>query len=137
MMKKGQMMIWPERDWWIRSWPPEWRTEFTGEAYTPAGFIAYHWKFILREIRQEASLLPSNRYLEVNYREIMTNPQVAFSKILSFCGLNMTSRISWYLEHKQLENRNWKWREQLSDDEKSLLERIIREEEFTGILDDT
>jgi len=134
MMQRGKMRAWDERDWWIRGWPEEWREEFKREAYTPLGFVAYQWKFLLREIWADADAVPSSQYFAVYYRDLMANSASTLERLLSFCGLNITSRVVWYVKHLPLESRNWKW-QQLSNDERSLLNKVIREDEFIHLLE--
>jgi hypothetical protein len=82
MMQRGKMLAWAERDWWIRGWPCNWREEFKGEAYTPLGFVAYQWKFLIDQIWLDAVSLPSDQYLEVHYKELMTDPRSTMEHLL-------------------------------------------------------
>jgi hypothetical protein len=134
MMQRGKMRAWDERDWWIRGWPEEWRKKFKREAYTPLGFVAYQWKFFLREIWADAEALPSSQYLEVYYRDLMANPTSTLERLLSFCGADVTSRVAWYIKHMHLGSRNWKW-QQLDRERKTILNEIVKGNGFTQLLD--
>lgn len=105
-MERPDYYEWDERDWWIRYWPREWKTEFKKNHGTVLAFCAYQWKFFLKLIWKDADRISNERYMEVKYRDLMENPKESFSKILNFGGLEMDDRMECYLRKKRLKNMN-------------------------------
>ena len=133
-IENGRFDTWNEREWWTSGWPPEWRQVWQSKGETPLGFVAYQWKFFVGEIRRDASSVTADRYMEVNYKDIVTLPHETFQRILAFCGLNMGRRIGWYLDRLTLRDMNTKWKETLSRAQRRVLEEIIHEEEYRRLL---
>ena len=66
----------------------------------------------------------------------MERPRKTFKKVLDFCELDMTRQFRWYLDNTPLKNMNFKWKEGLNPQQKSMLKNIITEDRFKALLDD-
>lgn len=135
MIEKG---VYPEKkeiEWWKKGWPEEWREEFEKNYGSLLTFCAYQWKFIIKMIRKDAKNILEERYMEVKYKDMVESPKKTFSSILDFYGLEYNERMERYLELKELENMNPRWREELKVSQKDELNRIINGSEYTEFLD--
>jgi hypothetical protein len=134
-IESGRFGTWKEREWWIKGWPPEWRNEWRLQFGSPLSFVAFQWKFFVREIFKDARLIPPEQYIEVNYSNIISSPVATFNSIFDFCKLRRSPQVQWYLNNITLENMNYKWQERYSDKDIKELEQIIHEPEFRRLLD--
>ena len=128
MIKSGKFETWNEREWWIRAWPEEWRNTWREKYRSPISFVAYQWKYFLKEIWEESKFIPNDQYLEVRYEKIMRKPKNEIQNILEFCDLGFSSRIEWYLKHTRFTNMNYKWKNLKVEQIKELKEIIVEEE---------
>jgi len=136
MINKGNYVEWDFREWWIKGWPKEWKKKYL-KNYSDSilGFCAYLWKFQLRLIWKDAERISDNRYKEVKYRDIVEKPKDTFSDILNFFGVEYNKKIDWYIEQKDLKNMNYKWKKELNENQKRMLDEIIHEPEYVELLD--
>ena len=98
--------------------------------------MTHQWKFFVNEIWEDAEYLPSSQFVEIQYRDLVALPNSVLKNIFEICGLKMSVRVEWYLEHVTLMNRNDKWRKALNIEQQQTLNDIITEEKFKGLLDD-
>ena len=84
----------------------------------------------MKEILQEAEMMPNDRYTTVSYERLVNNPLDIFDQVLSFCGLEMTERITWYIESLEIQNMNYKWEQDYKGDDISLVEKILSKHGF-------
>lgn len=135
MIERG---IYPEKkemEWWIKGWPKEWREEFNEKYSSILTFCAFQWKFVIKMIREDSENIPYDNYEEVKYRDVVEKPRQTFSNILDFYGSEYNQRIERYLDLKDLENMNHRWRRELKKSQKDRLNRIIQDNEYKEILD--
>lgn len=135
-IKDRSFGTWNEKDWWIQGWPEMWRDEWLQRYKTPLSFVAFHWKFFVQEIWEDAKAINEKQYMEVNYRDIIGNPLATFNHIFDFCGLRKSKRVASYIDRIQLNNRDYKWKEKFTDEEKEMLNTITGEGKFKELLHD-
>jgi len=134
-IESGAFATWDEREWWIQGWPAEWRDEWQARFSTPSSFLAFQWKFFLREILSDAVQLPPEQYLEINYTDMINSPADVFNHIFEFCELSRSQRVEWYLDSINLINMNYKWAKKYSDRDKQVLNDVIHEPDLRSFLD--
>jgi hypothetical protein len=118
---------WEELAWWMQDWPPEWQRIWNEEYQDPLTFAAFQWGNFVRRLREEAAnVLSSENYFEVRYRDIMEEPEGCLGEVLSKIGLSQSGGLEAYIDRVSLENRNYKWRERYSKDEKNRLNRCVQ-----------
>jgi omega-hydroxy-beta-dihydromenaquinone-9 sulfotransferase len=127
---------WDARAWWVSGWPAPWRDEWNQRYGCVLSFSAYLWKFFVTEIWKDARSLSGNRYLEVQYRDLISAPDTVLAGMFEFCGLEMSPSAAWHHRRVPLVNRNHKWQARLDDKQKAMLGEIIHEGEFRRVLDD-
>ena len=130
-IEAGIFNTWQEREWWIQGWPDSWRENWRKSHNNLLGFVAYQYKFFVKEIWEDAKYLQDNQYLEVRYEELMESPKRIVMNILRFCGLEFTKRIESYLDYTVFKNRNYKWKQDFHKEQQSLWK--INLEEFLKI----
>jgi hypothetical protein len=133
-IESGKFGTWNEREWWISGWPEDWRVRWQERFGDLASFVAYQWKFFVREIRRDAEEIGPDQYAEFNYADIVEAPTGTIGEMLAFCDLDASEAIDWYLEHIRLENMNQKWQSKFSDSQKMELDKIICEPEYRSLL---
>jgi hypothetical protein len=134
-MRSGAFCTWDERHWWMSGWPTAWREEWSEKYGCPLSFAAYQWKFFLSEIWEDSNVLPSDRFLEFNYKDLMESPKAVLQRIFQKCDLEMSSRVEFHLKSVILDSRNSKWRERLDFTQQKLLNAIVAQDKFVELLD--
>ncbi len=135
-IESGDFNTWEERDWWMDGWPSEWKKEFEEKYNSKIAFVTYQWKFFLREIWADKKNVSNDQYLEVRYEDTVENTKETFARILEFCGLELTDRVEKYLDYKELRNMNYKWKQNLTVNQKQQIDEIIHEEKYREYLED-
>ncbi len=107
--------------WWLGYKASEWET--TGR--DPIELCALYWKRTVLEIMRNRYLF-GDRYMEVRYEELTRDVKGMLSKIVHFCELSNPSEFMDLLP-EALPNRNYKWKEQLTESQKSTLSESIGE----------
>jgi hypothetical protein len=101
--------------------PPGWRKL---QALPMLESCALQWKMIMEHILESAQHLPPDRYVEVKYEDFIDRPAQTLSSVGEKCGLTWSVA---FLDKVAdgLENRNFKWRENFSPDEKDTLLALL------------
>jgi hypothetical protein len=119
------MGTWRNKDWWVSGWPKEWQQWWEGEFGGKLTFTAFQWAYFVKCIREDLSSLKGNRYIEVRYSDMMESTTKEIESIFQFAGLKKSAGIDNYVEKIDLDNRNYKWRERLAEDEISVLNSVV------------
>ena len=134
-IESGEFGTWNEREWWIKGWPESWRDEWVKKYKTPLSFVAFQWKFFVSEIWEDAKAIGKNRYMEIRYKDIVTNPHLTFNRLFEFCQLGKSRRVETYLDKINLSTMDYKWKDRFDNEEKEILARIVGDSNFTYLLD--
>ena len=124
-MQTETFSTWKQRDWFASAWPQAWQEHWKHEFHTPLGLAAYLWLFFMSEIMDEADSLPANRYIEIEYENLLMDPESTMAQIEASAGLTASQRVRSHLTTIHLENMNTKWENNLSQREKILLNTVI------------
>ena len=117
------------RDAFRKNWPlgqfpkpPNWRSRLELPLLDQ---FAHQWVEIIREIRRQAGAqLDESTYTEISYEDLCCRTHQILRDLDEFCGLDPNRRL--YDEIPvELPSQNYKWKKELSDDEKKLIEEII------------
>lgn len=136
MIRSGKYTEWSDKEYWIESWPKEWRQDFLKNyQHSILAFCAYQWKYQLKLIWEDSKNISKERYMEVRYEDLTENPEGTISNILNYYGLEFNENIEMYLKQKKLINMNNKIKKRLSKSESKILDRIIYEKEYTELID--
>lgn len=108
---------WPNIQlWWLNGKKP---SEVLRYRNNQVKLGALHWKHNVIEIRRNRKLL-GNRYIEVRYEGLISDPRGTIKKILQFCEL---PNIDEYLRRIPIKfpNMNEKWKKELTDKQQRVL----------------
>ena len=135
-IESGRFGTWGEREWWIKGWPTAWQDEWVKEYKTPLSFVAFQWKFFISEIWEDKKTISKSRYIEIYYKDIITNPHSTFDRLFEFCELKKSKRVASYLGALNLSNMDQKWKKRFNAEEKEILFKIVGDTKFKHLLDD-
>jgi hypothetical protein len=134
-IRNGEFNTWNEREWWIRGWPKKWRDSWREKYNSCLSFVAFQYKFFIKNIWEDAKNIQNSQYLEIRYEDFIKHPQKNINFLLKFCNLGKSLKLEWYLKHIQLFNMNFKWKKNLSIEERNILLKIISENEFLKLFE--
>jgi hypothetical protein len=131
-MMNGDFHSWldeSERAWWISGWPEEWQEEWQERwqhhPEAALAFTAFKWKYMKKQIQKEMAETSAAECTDVRYAELVAHPRAQVSRLAEFCGLSVDARMKRLLQCTTLENRNDKWRDQLSGAQQDVLAVIV------------
>jgi hypothetical protein len=107
--------------WWLGYTPREWEKK----GKEPIELCALNWKHNVEEILRNKELF-ANRYLEIRYEELVKDVKSLIYKILEFCDLKISKSFLDFLP-QTLPDMNNKWRKELNDHQKMILNRTLEE----------
>ena len=113
--------FWNDTDiWWLGEKASNWEKK-GGAAIELCGL---HWKRDVEEILKNKNLF-EDRYIEVRYEDFVSDVKGTMDRVTNFCKLSKSDAYSRLLP-KTLSNMNYKWEEQLTVEQKELLDRTIK-----------
>ena len=89
----------------------------------PIALCALQWQRDVEEILRKKQLF-AERYLEVRYEDLVAKPLNTIAAILDFCGFREVAEYRRQLP-RNLQNMNYKWQAQLSNQQKRVLYQTI------------
>jgi hypothetical protein len=111
---------WNDTDiWWLGNKASAWERE----GREPIELCALHWKRDVEEIQTNKALF-GERYIELRYEDLMADVKGTVSRITDFCELRRSTRFAEALP-QVLRNMNYKWKEQLTEEQKMILNRTL------------
>lgn len=122
---------------WKGSWrerEPAWRggldqqriREWREAGGTPAGLAAIQWAAVVESAREEAKRFAPERYAELRYEDFVSDPHAALDRLTEFCELPPNRDPHEFLDQRiGLRDMNYRWREELSEDEAAMFESLI------------
>lgn len=110
---------------WFGLNPPGWE-DFKNEK--PIIQAGWQWKKVLDIVEEDSNeVLDKDRYLAVKYEGLTERPMEIMKDVFQFCELDRKKGIDSISSYSNiLENRNYKWKKQLSDDQKKDLMSTIK-----------
>lgn len=99
--------------------------EETGRSFV--ALAGLQWRYILEATAQASAGLGPDRFLEVRYEDLCREPSSTLERVLSFAGIEASETFSRRLATFPLKSANEKWRRDLSAEQQSQLEGVLRE----------
>ncbi|MFO7915934.1 MAG: sulfotransferase [Candidatus Krumholzibacteriales bacterium] len=126
----------PEK-WGFGPLPGKYRQEWESYNRSFAALAGIEWKILMDSFREASAGLGQSDYLEVRYEDLCRDPAGKFRETADFCGFSFTERFESEIKSfLPLENRNFKWRQQLTPDQQRVLSELLRDHlELYGYLD--
>ncbi len=94
---------WMQMDWWLGhrgpwDWPwgplpPAYEAEWEASGRSFAVLAGIAWKILMDAFDDARAKIPSERWLEVRYEDILDNPRERFAELLEFLGLPWDRRF--------------------------------------------
>ena len=113
---------WNEVDiWWLGCKPAKWLEP----GREPIELCALQWKNDVEEILNNKELL-GNRYFEIRYEEMVKDVHGSIGAITKFCELGMEDNFVRLLP-ESLPNMNYKWKKDLTKQQKSVINDSVNE----------
>lgn len=118
----GGYLYGPYPQWWIE---PERHAEF--EQTSDVHRMAWAWRAYVEAGVRDGRALPPERYLEVRYEELVTNPSATAQQVLDFLGITTeSSRRRFTTALSRADSRSvGAWRRRFNDDEVAEIEAEI------------
>jgi hypothetical protein len=85
------------------------------------------WKIMMDAFEEAKKRLPATQFMEVRYEEFAADPVAAFGEILKFCKLDYPDAYRDVIKRFEVDNRNYKWKEELSERQQSMLEACLHD----------
>lgn len=121
-----QGWVGPENWGWgelTRSEEEEWR--ISGKSFVV--LAALQWKRHMDAFEIAKARLASEQCLELKYEAFAGNPVAEMQRVLEFCQLDANCDFNAKIASLAIDNRNCKWREQLTRRQQLLLEHSLRD----------
>ena len=111
---------WNDTDiWWLGKKPSDWERD--GRELIE--LCALHWKRDVEEILKHKVLF-GERYIEIRYEDLVADVKDIVNKITDFCGLRRSMKYADLLP-QTLPNMNYKWIEQLTENQQIILNKTL------------
>ncbi len=118
--------------WWkgLDSWKwgemnPEYRQEYLESREEPLVLAGIVWKTLMDRIEAECEFLPQSRLLRVGYSALIKDVRKVMQEVCEFCDLPSSERFSRHVSATQISDMDTKWRRDLTERQKTLLQRSI------------
>jgi len=112
---------WYDTDiWWLGKKPSEWKEEGREDLE----LCGLHWKHDVEEIMKNKALF-ENRYIEIRYEEFVADVWGTMNRIIDFCELSKSKKFLDILP-QTLPNMNYKWKKNLTKNQKEILDKTIK-----------
>ena len=87
---------------------------------------------ILSEAMEQAKRCMPNpeNFLEVAYEDLCTDPMEIYKNVIDFCELEWSSEFQNAIKRYQLKNTNYKWQQDLSEDQQNIVEYFVNRGEW-------
>ena len=88
---------------------------------------AIQWKILMDAMEKAKGTISSERFLEVKYEDLCTDPVDQFQKVTQFCELEWTGGFERQIRKYQPRNNNHKFMNDLTTKQQSDLEEVLRD----------
>jgi len=121
--------------WWLgwhgpQNWrwgelPPEHEEEWESHDRSFVALAGIQWKLYLEAYEVAAATVGPDRLHEVRYEDLCARPEETFVAALSFAGLPREARFEAAVKRFPLESADEKWRRDLTDAQRAILEAVL------------
>jgi hypothetical protein len=114
--------------WGFGPLPERYRKEWERFDNSFVALAGIEWKMVMDSFREASASLDRSQYLELRYEDICSAPLKEFQRAAEFCSLSFPRRFeSRVRKSPPFKNRNYKWREQLTELQQSVLSEVLAE----------
>jgi hypothetical protein len=122
--------------WWGWRGPQNWRWgELTQsqkqewERYDRSFIVlaAIEWRILMDSMEKAKGYIDKKDFLDVKYEDLCSDPPGVFKGITEFCDLRWPKGFENSIKKYPLIDTNYKWREELTDKQKKVLEEVLQD----------
>jgi omega-hydroxy-beta-dihydromenaquinone-9 sulfotransferase len=108
--------------WWADNQTPR---QLTALGQQHAVLAAKHWRSVIERLLADSKTLSSNQYLEVRYEAFIDSPTDVVARILDFCEIPRSERLTQALTDRPLISANVKFRAQFTPPELDAMNNVF------------
>lgn len=119
-----RVSFWPELRVWCRggTTPREWQAL----GMDPVSLGADLWRHEVSQVMADRGAVPIERFMQVRYEDLVAEPRKTALELMRFCELPIEPDVLNYAEATKIDNRNQKYRSQLTVGQIEEIDRITR-----------
>ncbi len=124
-------------DWWWgwrgpTNWrwgelPPHYDAEWEFHNRSFIALAAIEWKMLLDAFENAKKNINPENIMEIKYEDLCHQPNLVLGNVLEFCELKKCRRFDRAVNRINIQNRNFKWEENLTENQKSILREVLKE----------
>lgn len=123
--------------WWGWRGPESWRWGVLSDEnkelwkkhdYSFVALAGIQWKILMESMELAKNEIDSKELLEVKYEELCDDPTNEFKRVAKFCEFDWTKEFERNLNHFALGSQDFKWKEQMTGKQISILEDVLSEQ---------
>ena len=115
------------RDWGWGELSPAQEIEWTEHGQSFVVLAAIQWKILMDAMEKAKSTISSERFLEIRYETLCSDPVGQFQKVARFCELEWTGSFEEQIRKYQPRNTNDKFKYDLTAEQQTDLEEVLRD----------
>jgi len=113
------------QNWGWGELSPTQEEEWKEHGQTFVVLAAIQWKILMDAMEKAKSTISSERFLEITYENLCSDPVGQFQKVTQFCELEWTGRFERQIRKYQPRNSNDKFKYDLTAKQQSDLEEVL------------
>lgn len=124
-------------DWWWgwrgpKNWrwgelPPQYDAEWKSHDRSFIALAAIEWKILMDAFEEAKKSLPAERILQIRYEDLCNHPEGVLREVLEFSELNWCAKFRNSIKAIKVQNKNFKWEHELSENQKSILTAVLND----------
>jgi hypothetical protein len=79
-------------------------------------------RILSKAMEQAKKCVTDDNFKEIAYEDLCANPLSVFKEVMGFCELEWTNQFENTVRTSQLKNTNYKWRQDLTEDQQQIVE---------------
>lgn len=112
--------------WRFGDLPREYEREWDDHDRSFLVLAAIQWKMLVDAWDDARVGLDDDRWMEMRYEDLCSDPVASFEQVTRFCGLPWSDRFESRIESADFTSTNHKWRTQLATHQQQSVEAVLR-----------
>ena len=115
------------QNWGWGELSPAQKDEWNEHDQSFVALAAIQWKILMDAMEKAKSTVSTERFMEIKYEDLCSDPVHQFQKVTHFCGLEWTSSFERQIRQYEPRNTNDKYKYDLTARQQSDLEEVLGE----------
>ena len=115
------------QDWGWGELSPAQKDEWNEHDQSFVALAAIQWKILMDAMEKAKNTVSTERFMEIKYEDLCSDPVGQFQKVTHFCGLEWTSSFERQIRQYEPRNTNDKYKYDLTARQQSDLEEVLGE----------